>query len=236
VQKLMGYMRRAIVDYDMISPGDRVAVGLSGGKDSVALLVGLAGLRRFLGSDFSLTAVTLDMGFSDILQDAGPLSRLCESLDIPYRVVRTNIGKVVFETRREKNPCSLCTKMRRGALHEQCQLLGCNKLALGHHMDDALETFVMNLTIEGRIACFQPVSYLSRRDLTMIRPMIYAPERDVRRAVKNAELPIAKNPCPIDGKTERQRVKEFLMILEKARPGIKNRMYSAMRKAHISGW
>ena len=236
MQKLMGYMRRAIVDYNMISQGDRVAVGLSGGKDSVALLVGLAGLRRFLGVDFSLTAVTLDMGFSDDLQDTGSIAHLCDSLDVPYRVVRTNIGNVVFETRREKNPCSLCTRMRRGALHEQCQLLGCNKLALGHHMDDALETFVMNLTIEGRIGCFQPVSYLSRRDLTMIRPMVYAPERDVRRAVKSLELPIAKNPCPIDGKTERQKVKEFLLMLEKARPGIKNRIYNAMRKAHISGW
>ena len=236
MQKLMGYMRRAIVDYNMISQGDRVAVGLSGGKDSVALLVGLAGLRRFLGVDFSLTAVTLDMGFSDALQDTEPLARLCDSLDVLYRVVRTNIGKVVFDTRCEKNPCSLCTRMRRGALHEQCQLLGCNKLALGHHMDDALETFVMNLTIEGRIGCFQPVSYLSRRDLTMIRPMVYVPERDVRRAVKSQALPFAKNSCPIDGKTERQKVKEFLQMLEKARPGIKNRMYSAMRNAHISGW
>ncbi len=236
MQKLMGYMRRAIIDYHMISPGDRVAVGLSGGKDSVALLVGLAGLRRFLGVEFSMTAITLDMGFSNAPQDTGPLADLCEKLGIPLHVVRTGIGNVVFHNRCEKNPCSLCAKMRRGALHEQCQTLGCNKLALGHHMDDALETFVMNLIVEGRIGCFQPVSYLSRRDLTMIRPMVYAPEREVRHAWKSEKLPLVKNPCPIDGKTERQKVKDFLLMLEKARPGVKSRIYNAMRKAHISNW
>jgi tRNA 2-thiocytidine biosynthesis protein TtcA len=236
LQKLMGYMRRAIGDYRMISPGDNVAVGLSGGRDSAAMLAGLAGLRLFLGIDFSLSAITLDMGFEGGALDIRASERLCESLDIPYHVIPTNIARVVFDVRREKNPCSLCTKMRRGMLHEQCQRIGCNKLALGHHMDDALETFVMNLANEGRIGCFQPTSYMSRRNITVIRPMLYAPQGAVHRAAQSRGLPFVESRCPIDQKTQRRVVRDFLSLLESRRPGIKNRIYNAMRRAHVSDW
>ncbi|MEG2174751.1 MAG: ATP-binding protein [Oscillospiraceae bacterium] len=237
LQKLMGYMRRGITDYHMIEAGDRVAVGLSGGKDSLAMLMGLAGLRRFLGVPYTLTAISLDMGFpGHENSDYTALASLCDRLEVPYVVRRTRIGEVVFAERKESNPCSLCAKMRRGVLHEETQRAGCNKLALGHHMDDALETFIMNLTIEGRIACFQPVSYLSRRDITMIRPMLYAPERDVVQVVKAENLPVVKTACPIDGSTRRQNVKEFLQEMEKKDPGLKIRIFGAMRRGHISDW
>ncbi|MEG1774537.1 MAG: tRNA 2-thiocytidine biosynthesis TtcA family protein, partial [Oscillospiraceae bacterium] len=216
--------------------GDRVAVGLSGGKDSVALLAGLAGLRRFLGVSFTLTAITLDPCFGGVETDYSPLEALCAELEVPYIIKRTRIGEVVFEERQEEHPCSLCAKMRRGVLHEQTKLAGCNKLALGHHMDDAIETFVMNLTVEGRIACYQPVSYLSRRDITMIRPLSYAPEREIAKAVRTAGYPVVKSSCPVDGVTRRQKVKDFLREQEKLDPGLKNRIFGAIRRGHISDW
>ncbi|MEG1850098.1 MAG: ATP-binding protein [Oscillospiraceae bacterium] len=236
MQKIMGYMRRCITDYQMIEEGDRVAVGLSGGKDSVALLAGLAGLRRFLGVSFTLTAITLDPCFGGVETDYSPLEALCAELEVPYIIKRTRIGEVVFEERQEEHPCSLCAKMRRGVLHEQTKLAGCNKLALGHHMDDAIETFVMNLTVEGRIACYQPVSYLSRRDITMIRPLSYAPEREIAKAVRTAGYPVVKSSCPVDGVTRRQKVKDFLREQEKLDPGLKNRIFGAIRRGHISDW
>lgn len=236
MQEIMGYIRRAVTEYDMLRDGDTVAVGVSGGKDSVALLAGLSGVRRFIGIDFAIKAVTLDNCFDGIEADFSAISELCEKLNIPYVIKRTNIGRIIFSDRAETNPCSLCARMRRGVLHDAANELGCNKIALGHHYDDAVETFMMNLFNEGRIGCFQPVTYLSRKDITMIRPLIFAPEREIRNAVNRAGLPIVKNACPVDGCTSRQWTKEYLYELEKTKPGITKRIFGAMRRAHINGF
>ena len=236
MQKMLGYMRKAIEDYRMLEPGDRVAVGVSGGKDSVVLLAGLAKLRRILPVQYELAAVSLDPGFEGKWNDYGPIQELCDQWEIPYLIKRTQIGELIFVVRKESNPCSLCARMRRGALHDAALELGCNKIALGHHYDDAIETFMLNLFNEGRIGCFQPVTYLSRKDLTMIRPLIYAPEREIRAAVRRTGLPVVKNPCPVDGATQRQWMKEYLAGLERERHGIKKRLFGAMVRGNVSGW
>ena len=236
MQEIMGYIRRAVEEYRMIEDGDTVAVGVSGGKDSVALLAGLAGVRRFIGIDFTLKAVTLDNCFNGEEGDFSPIADLCGSLGVEYILRRTDIGQIIFGERGESNPCSLCARMRRGVLHDTAKANGCNKIALGHHFDDAVETFLMNLFNEGRIGCFAPVSYLSRKDLTMIRPLIFATEREVRNAVNRAGLPVVKSKCPVDGCTERQWTKEFLYDMEKTHPGITKRIFGAIRRGHVSGW
>lgn len=236
MQEIMGYIRRAVEEYRMIEDGDTVAVGVSGGKDSVALLAGLAGVRRFIGIDFTLKAVTLDNRFNGEEGDFSPIADLCGSLGVEYILRRTDIGQIIFGERGESNPCSLCARMRRGVLHDTAKANGCNKIALGHHFDDAVETFLMNLFNEGRIGCFSPVSYLSRKDLTMIRPLIFATEREVRNAVNRAGLPVVKSKCPVDGCTERQWTKEFLYDMEKTHPGITKRIFGAIRRGHVSGW
>ena len=236
MQEIMGYIRRAVEEYRMIEDGDTVAVGVSGGKDSVALLAGLAGVRRFIGIDFTLKAVTLDNCFNGEEGDFSPIADLCGSLAVEYILRRTDIGQIIFGERGESNPCSLCARMRRGVLHDTAKANGCNKIALGHHFDDAVETFLMNLFNEGRIGCFSPVSYLSRKDLTMIRPLIFATEREVRNAVNRAGLPVVKSKCPVDGCTERQWTKEFLYDMEKTHPGITKRIFGAIRRGHVSGW
>ena len=235
MQEIMGYIRRAVEEYRMIEDGDTVAVGVSGGKDSVALLAGLAGVRRFIGIDFTLKAVTLDNCFNGEEGDFSPIADLCGSLGVEYILRRTDIGQIIFGERGESNPCSLCARMRRGVLHDTAKANGCNKIALGHHFDDAVETFLMNLFNEGRIGCFSPVSYLSRKDLTMIRPLIFATEREVRNAVNRAGLPVVKSKCPVDGCTERQWTKEFLYDMEKTHPGITKRIFGAIRRGHVSG-
>lgn len=236
MQEIMGYIRRAVEEYRMIEDGDTVAVRVSGGKDSVALLAGLAGVRRFIGIDFTLKAVTLDNCFNGEEGDFSPIADLCGSLGVEYILRRTDIGQIIFGERGESNPCSLCARMRRGVLHDTAKANGCNKIALGHHFDDAVETFLMNLFNEGRIGCFSPVSYLSRKDLTMIRPLIFATEREVRNAVNRAGLPVVKSKCPVDGCTERQWTKEFLYDMEKTHPGITKRIFGAIRRGHVSGW
>ena len=236
MQEIMGYIRRAVEEYRMIEDGDTVAVGVSGGKDSVALLAGLAGVRRFIGIDFTLKAVTLDNCFNGEEGDFSPIADLCGSLGVEYILRRTDIGQIIFGERGESNPCSLCARMRRGVLLDTAKANGCNKIALGHHFDDAVETFLMNLFNEGRIGCFSPVSYLSRKDLTMIRPLIFATEREVRNAVNRAGLPVVKSKCPVDGCTERQWTKEFLYDMEKTHPGITKRIFGAIRRGHVSGW
>lgn len=236
MQRVLGYMRKAIQEFDLIQDGDRIAVGVSGGKDSVALLVGLARLRRFIGIDYSLTAITLDPQFHGAPGDYSAIGKICEELEIPYVVKKTQIGEIVFDARQETNPCSLCARMRRGALHDAAVAQGCNKIALGHHFDDAVETFVMNLFNEGRLGCFSPKSYLSRKKLTMIRPMVFAPEKEVRRAAERANLPIVKSKCPADGITSRQTTKEFLAAREREDHGFKLRLFGAMRRAGLDGW
>ena len=236
LQRILGYMRKAIQEFGLIEDGDKIAVGVSGGKDSVVLLTGLALLRRFIGIDYELVAVTLDPQFNGEATNYSLIRTHCEALNVPYVVKETHIGEIVFDIRKEPNPCSLCARMRRGALHDVAVELGCNKIALGHHYDDAVETFVMNLFNEGRLGCFAPKSYLSRKKLTMIRPMVFAPEKEIRRAAARAELPIVKSRCPADGVTSRQTTKEFLAERERLDKGFKDRLFGAMRRAGLDGW
>lgn len=236
MQKLAGLMRRAIEKYDMIQPGDRIAVGVSGGKDSVALLVGLAKLKEYIGIDYEIVAITLDPCFNGVETDYSLIAKLCEELGIPYVLKRTEIGQIVFDVRNESNPCSLCARMRRGCLHDVAKENGCNKIALGHHYDDAIETFIMNLFQEGRVGCFQPVTYLSRKDLTMIRPMVMAEESMISAAVHHENLPVVKSKCPADGNTNREKTKEWIRMMDKESKGFKKRLYGALERGHISGF
>lgn len=236
MQRLEGLMRKAIQEYKMIEPGDRICVGVSGGKDSVALTVGLAHLRRYLNIPFEVVAVSLDPQFGGKATDYAPLEELFAKLEVPFEIRRSNIGAVVFDVRKEPNPCALCAKMRRGLLHDTAKELGCNKVALGHHLDDAIETFYMNLWGEGRLGCFSPVTYLSRKDLTMIRPMILATESDVRRAVKHESLPMVKSTCPADGATRRQEMKEYVADMCRKDRAFRQKMLGAMQGADLDGW
>lgn len=236
MQKMMSYMRSAMEKYNMIDEGDNVAVGLSGGKDSVALLYCLAQMRRFYPKHFEVTAVSIDPQFGGVETDYTPLEELCERIGVRYIIKRTQIGPIIFDVRKESNPCSLCARMRRGALHDAVKEAGCTKLALGHHMDDAVETFMMNLLNEARIGCFSPVTYLSRKDLTMIRPMVFARESDCARVVRRENLPVVKSQCPADGVTERQNVKELLTSLEKDYEDVRQKILGAMQRSHLNGF
>lgn len=236
MQAMMGYMRRAIAEYQMLSDGDRVAVGVSGGKDSLVLLLGLSRLKRFIGIDYTVVGITIDPGFGGNPFDYGPVEQMCEREGIEYYIKRSDIGHVVFDVREEENPCSLCARMRRGALHDAAKEHGCNKIALGHHFDDAVETFIMNLFQEGRIGNFSPVTYMSRKDVTVVRPLVFAPEREIASAARRNQLPVLKQPCPVDGCTQRQWTKEWLVAMEKTHPGITKRLYGAMKRGHVSGW
>lgn len=243
-RRILSYTRRAVDDYGMIEDGDRIAVGVSGGKDSLTLLCGLAGLLKFYPKKFELVAISLNMGFADAgftdheSANAGikTMQDMCDELGVEFHSVDTKIAEIVFNVRKEKNPCSLCSRMRRGALHEAAKSLGCNKLALGHHFDDAVETFMMNLFNEGRIGCFSPVTYLDRRDITIIRPLVYAPEKDIRYFSTHAQLPISKSPCPSDHDSERARMKELLRDMSKEYKGLKHRIFGAMQKAELDGF
>lgn len=233
---MLGYMRKAITEFDMIQDGDRIAVGVSGGKDSLVLLKGLILLRRFIGIDYEVVAITLDPQFGGVEGDYSAVQKLCDEHGVQYILERTHIGEIVFDIRKEPNPCSLCARMRRGALHDAAKATGCNKIALGHHFDDAVETFLMNLFVEGRIGCFAPKSYLSRKDLWMIRPMVFAPEAEVRRASNRAGLEVVKSKCPADGHTKREEMKEFIKEREKQDKGFADRVFGAMRRANVDGW
>ncbi|MBQ3230830.1 MAG: tRNA 2-thiocytidine(32) synthetase TtcA [Clostridia bacterium] len=225
LQQLMSYTRRAVDQFDMIEDGDRIAVGVSGGKDSLALLCALNGLSRFYPKKFEIVPVNLRMGFPD--EDDSVSRGLCEELGLELKSFDSEIYSVVFEIRKEKHPCSLCANMRRGALHSAAKELGCNKLALGHHFDDAVETIIMNLFIEGRFDCFNPVTYLSRSDMTVIRPLLYTPEKDISHFIrKSGIVPVPKN-CPADGNTKREDAKRELAALERRDRGVKQRIFNA---------
>jgi len=230
MQKVLGYMRRAIADYSLIEDGDKIAVAISGGKDSLILLKGLAMLRHFIGIDYDIIGITLDPCFNGESGDYTEVKRLCDDYNIEYIVKRTNIAEVVFDIRKEKNPCSLCARLRRGILHSTAKALGCNKIALGHHRDDAIETFIMNLFNEGRIGNFAPKSYLSRKDLTMIRPLCYTPEKAVKRAMRRTNLKVVKSPCPVDKATNREKIKQFIAAMEAQDRGFSLRVFGAFKK------
>ena len=233
MQHLMGLVRRCVDDYQMIEAGDRIAVGVSGGKDSLALLALMAGLQKYYPKPFTLEAITIDMGMG---MDFSPVAAYCETLGVPYTCVKTEIGPIIFDYRKEKNPCSMCSKMRRGALHDTLKEKGFNKVALGHHYDDAVETFLLSLFYEGRISCFEPVTYLSRTDLTQIRPMLYVGEKAVENFAKRFWLPVVENRCPADKSTKRQEVKELIAALQKQYPDLKTKIFGAMQRLPLPQW
>lgn len=234
LQQLLSYTRKAVDDYHLIDPGDKIAVGVSGGKDSLALLYALHGLKRFYPNPFELMAVSVDLGFEGF--DLSPITALCEQLEIPHKIVRTDIGPIIFEERKEKSPCSLCAKMRKGALNQAVKDLGYNKVAYAHHRDDLVETMMLSLIYEGRFYCFPPKTYLDRMDLTVIRPMIYVEEADVIGFKNKYQLPVVKNPCPADGVTRREYVKNLVRQINQENPGTKNRMFTAILNGDIKGW
>ena len=231
MQKLMGLVRRCVEDYNMISPGETVAVGISGGKDSLVLLQLLAGLRKY--SDFQLEAVTIDMGLG---MDYSGVRRMCESLEVPYTVVQTQIAPIIFDHRKEKNHWSMCAKMRRGALNQAILDKGIHKIALGHHYDDAVETFVMSLIYEGRISCFQPVTDLDRTGVIQIRPMLYIHEKTVDNFATRMALPVVENRCPVDKATKREEIKQLVYQLSQTYPDLKERIFGAMQRLPLPEW
>ena len=234
LDRFTGYVRRCADDYGMLVPGDRVAVGVSGGKDSMALLAALTHLRRYHPSHFALEAITIDMGFPGM--DFAPVSAWCAEHDVPHTIVKTDIREIVFDARQEENPCSLCSKMRRGALNDAIKARGCNKLALGHHFDDAVETFLMNLLFTGQLGCFKPSTYMSRADVTQIRPLLYVKEQQVRNVAAKLDLPIVHNPCPANGCTKRQEIKDLLTTLSAQYPDLRSKVFGAMQRLPLDGW
>ena len=233
MQKLIGVVRRCVQDYHMIEEGDRIGVGVSGGKDSVALLVFLAELRKYNDKAFEVEAITIDMGLG---MDYTPIEKLCQQLDVKFNLIHTEIGPIIFDHRKEKNPCSMCAKMRRGALNQAILERGMNKLALGHHYDDAVETFMMSLIYEGRISCFQPVTDLDRTGIIQIRPMLYIHEKTVDSFVTRNDLPIITNRCPVDKYTKREEIKQLVYDLSATYPDLKERIFGAMQRLPLPEW
>lgn len=236
MRKILSRTRAAVDDYKMIQDGDRIAVGVSGGKDSVMLLKTLCDLKRFYPADFEIVAITLDMRFDKKDGDFSTIQELCDEYGIEYVIQKTDLYEIIFEIRKEECPCSLCARMRRGILHDTAKQLGCNKIALGHHLDDAAETFMMNLLIESRIGCFAPVTYLSRRDITMIRPLIYVRETAIEQAVERLNLPVVESSCPANEKTKREDAKLLLQKLSDEYGDVPERIIGAMQRGNIDRW
>lgn len=234
LQQVCSRVRKAADDYHMIQEGDKIAVGISGGKDSLTLLYALSRLQQFLPQHFGLVAVTVDLGFQNL--DLKRIEQFCKELNVEYVVVSTQIGKIVFEERKEENPCSLCAKMRKGALNNAILEQNCNKIAYAHHMDDAVETMMMSFLYEGRLHTFSPVTHLDQTDLTVIRPLIYMRESEVIGFVRKYQIPVVKSPCPADGHTKREEVKQLLKELNKKNPGVKDRMFTAIQNSTLEGW
>ena len=229
MKHILGYARKAINDFGMIKAGDKVAVGLSGGKDSILTLITLAQLRKFYPEKFEVIAITLDMGVEGF--DVTSLKKLCEEYDVEYIIEKTHIKEIVFDIRKEKNPCSLCANLRRGILYDTAKKYGCNKVALGHHMDDVMETFMMSLIYEGRVHTFLPITYLSRKDIYVIRPMIYTPESEIKHLVKKYGIEVVKNNCPANGETKRQYVKELIAGIAKENKGVRESIFGAIMRS-----
>lgn len=253
IQRLLSLTRQAVDDYQLIKSGDKIAIGVSGGKDSLTLLYALHGLRRFYPEHFEISAITVDLGFNTISSEYAeqispsfssdakefnlkPVQLLCDELDIPYTVVPTQIGKILFEMRKESNPCALCAKMRKGALNNAALELGCNKIAYAHHRDDIIETMLLSLIHEGRFYSFSPETHLDKTGLTLIRPLMYVSEADVIGFKNKYNLPVCKNPCPADGKTKREYVKQLIRGLNHDNPGIKDSFFHAITEGNIPGW
>ncbi len=242
IQKILSRARLAIEKYDMIEDGDRIAVGVSGGKDSLTLLLAMAEIRKFLPCHFELYAIMVDMGFDKCETHPAPkaehkeLRQLCADIGVPLMIKETELARVIFDARKESNPCSLCSRMRRGILHDAAKELGCNKIALGHHFDDVAETFMLNLFFEGRIGCFSPVTELSRKELILIRPLILTEEKMIKSFVRKVTLPVEKSPCPEDKHTEREYMKEYLFTFDRKHRGLYRRIVGALERSGIDGW
>lgn len=233
-QKLLSYVRRAVDDYHMIEEGDKIAVGISGGKDSLCLLIALKSLQRFYPKHFELEAITVSLGLAGAVYD--DIEAFCKEIDVPYTLVKTDIGQIIFYERKEKNPCSLCAKMRKGALNDKADELGCNKVALGHNKDDVVETFFMSLFYEGRINTFSPVSYLDRKKLYSIRPLMYVPEQEAKSYITKNNIQIVKNPCLADGNTKREETKQLLAQLSKDYNNLQEKVFGAIQRSYLKGW
>jgi tRNA 2-thiocytidine biosynthesis protein TtcA len=234
VQRFLSRLRRCIDDYNLINEGDKIAVGLSGGKDSTALLLGLSEFRRFYPKSYELFAITADLGFEGM--DFTPLKNYCADINVPYKIIKTDIKELVFDVREEKNPCSLCSKMRKGALNDAIKEEGIKKLALGHHFDDAIETCVMSLFLEGRFHCFKPLTYMSRADTYQIRPMLYVRENELESLAETMKLPIIKSSCPVDRRSKREEIKQTVAKLEKTYPDIRQKIFTAIKGLPLEGW
>lgn len=234
LNEFSGTVRRAVDDYGMIEDDDKIAVGVSGGKDSLLLLLALKHLQSYYPKHFELEAISIELGFEGM--DFSPVKALCAELDIPYTCVKTDIKEIVFDVRKEENPCSLCAKMRRGALNDAIRERGIKKLALGHHFDDAVETFMMSLLFEGRLSCFKPVTYLDRSGVTQIRPLIYAGEMKIAKLSEELSLPVVENPCPMDKTSKRHEIKELLASMSADYPDMKSKIFGAMQRLPLDGW
>lgn len=234
LQQLLSFTRKAVDEYNMIQEGDHIAVGVSGGKDSLTLLYALHGLKRFYPNKFELSAITVDLGYEEF--DLTEVQNLCSTLDIPYKIVKTDIARILFDERKETHPCSLCAKMRKGALNDAVKEMGCNKVAYAHHKDDIIETMLLSLLFEGRFHSFSPKTYLDRMDLTVIRPIMFIDESDVIGFKNRYQLPVVKSKCPIDGYTKRQYAKDLVQQLNLEHNGAKNRMFTAILNGNIQGW
>lgn len=234
LQQLYSQVRRAVDDYGMITDGDKIAIGISGGKDSLTLLYALAGLRRFYPEKFELVAISVDMGIAPV--DMSGIRALCLELEVPLTLIPTQIGPIIFEERQESSPCSLCAKMRKGALNDAALRLGCNKIAYAHHMDDIIETMFLSMIYEGKFYTFPPVTHLDQTDLTVIRPLMYVLEADVIGFKNKYSLPVVKNPCPVDGATRREYVKQLIRQINRDNPGVKKRLFHAITTGSIEDW
>ena len=234
LQQVLSNVRQAVDDYHMIETGDKIAVGISGGKDSLTLLYALSNLRKFYPQKFELFAITADVGFQNINFDA--VQKLCADLDVPYTIVKTEIAQIVFDIRKENNPCSLCAKMRKGAINDALIKMGYNKIAYAHHKDDVIETMMMSLLYEGRLHTFSPVTHLDRSGITVIRPLLYMGEADVKGFVHKYNLPVVKSTCPVDGHTRREYVKNLIRQINLENPGVKERMFTAVKNSNLEGW
>ncbi len=234
LQQLYSQVRRAVDDYGMITDGDKIAIGISGGKDSLTLLYALAGLRRFYPEKFELVAISVDLGIAPV--DMSGIRALCRKLEVPLTLIPTQIGPIIFEERQESSPCSLCAKMRKGALNDAALRLGCNKIAYAHHMDDIIETMFLSMIYEGKFYTFPPVTHLDQTDLTVIRPLMYVLEADVIGFKNKYSLPVVKNPCPADGATRREYVKQLIRQINRDNPGVKKRLFHAITTGNIEEW
>ena len=234
LQQLLSYTRKAIDEYGMIEENDKIAVGISGGKDSLTLLYALAHLRYFYPKKFDIVAVTVDLGFQNL--NLEKIRELCDTLKVEYEVIKTDIAEIVFDVRNESNPCSLCAKMRKGALNQAVKEMGCNKVAYAHHKDDIVETMLLSMIFEGRFYSFSPKTWLDRMDLTVIRPLMFVDEMDVIGFKNKYDLPVVKSKCPVDGYTKRQYAKDVLRQINREHPGAKERMFHAILNGNIKGW